>query len=79
MDLPNLRRRQRIGIAASKVIEMRANDDVFACLARKIRENVIDLRVRGFDIHLQRQLQRSGKCKRVRLAAVVDLLLDVGK
>ena len=52
MDLPDLRRGQRIIVAAPQMIVVSSDDDIFVCLSRQIREHVIDGRARGFDVHV---------------------------
>ena len=53
MNLANLRRSQRIEVAAAQMIVVRADDDVFVGLPGQPCENVVDRRARRFDVDVQ--------------------------
>src|SRR5689334_18794545 len=75
MNLANLRRSQRIEIAAAEMIVVRADDYVFVGLSRKPSEHVVYGRVRGFDVDVKSDVQVFRKGERRRLRAAVDLVL----
>ena len=53
MDLADLRRGERIGIAVTEMIVVRANDDVFVGFARKIGKDVAYGGTDGIDVHVE--------------------------
>ncbi len=79
MNLPDLRRRERIGIAVTQMIVVRADDDVFVGLAGKIGEDVAYGGVERIDMHVDAQVQRGGKGEGSGLGACVDLVLHGGE
>jgi hypothetical protein len=79
MNLPDLRRRQRIVMPITQMIVVRPDDHVFIRLARQIRQHVVHGRALGFDMHVERQPHAVGKRKRFRLGRRVNLVLHVAK
>ncbi len=79
MNLSNLRRSQRIVVATTEMIVVRANDDVLIGLARQVSEDVVHGGPRRFDVDVDGHVQRIGKSERLRLGGVVDLSLHVCK
>ena len=63
MNLADLRRRERIVVAVTEMIVVRAEDDVFVGFAGEIGEHVVDGVARRFDVHVDRQVQGIGKGK----------------
>src|SRR6202040_3586396 len=66
MDLTNLRWCQRIEVAATEVIVMSTDHDVFVGLPGQPGKNVVDRGARGFDVDMQRQMKCVRKSKRRR-------------
>ena len=73
MNLPDLRGRERIGIAVAEMIVVRADDDVFVGFAGEIGEDIVDGGVERIDVHVDAQVQRVGKGEGCGLGAGVDL------
>src|ERR1700733_717927 len=79
MDLADLRRGKRIGIAVTEVIVVRANNDVFGGFAWKIGEDVAYGGADGIDVHVESYGHAFGKGEGFGLAACVDLALHAGE
>ncbi len=77
MDLPDLRGRKRIEIAAAEMVIMRAKNDILAGFAGKIGEDVVHFGVDGLDVDGKRGAQRVRKVERRRFVRGIDLLLHI--
>ena len=72
MNLSDLRGRERIEVAATQVIVVSADDDVFIGLPGQLCQYVVDRGASGFDVDVQREMKRVGEGKRLRLRGRVD-------
>ena len=79
MNLADLRRRERIDVAVTEMIVVRADDDVLIGLAGKIGEHVVHGGARLLDIDAERNLQLVGKRERRGRRRRIDLILHVGE
>src|SRR5437016_4138269 len=77
MNLPNLRRGERIEVAAAQMIVMRAHDYIFVGLARQPGENIIDRSPRRLDVNLYQSVKTLREVKGSGLGTRVDLFLNL--
>ena len=66
MNLADLRRRERIHVAVAQMIVVRADDDVFVGLPRKVGEHIIHRGACALDVDAERNAQIAGKRERIR-------------
>ena len=77
MDLADLRRSERIEIAAPEVIVVRAENDVFVGFAGEIGEDVVDGGASGLDADGEHGSLRGGKGEGSGLGGGVNLFVEV--